>query len=39
MDVPLSPAVITKDTSNETHVDINISVRGKDVFVIQTGHG
>ncbi|XP_019853834.1 PREDICTED: phosphoribosyl pyrophosphate synthase-associated protein 2-like [Amphimedon queenslandica] len=39
MDVPLSPTDIKKDSSNETHVDINVSVRGKDVFIIQTGHG
>ena len=39
VEVGLCHADISKDTSNETHVDIVESVRGKDVFIIQTGHG
>ena len=39
LDVTLCTAQTYKDSSNETHVDIIDSVRGKDVFIIQSGHG
>eukprot|EP00731_Ephydatia_muelleri_P028636 Em0020g280a len=35
--VSLCKVNLSKDESNETHVDIEDSVRGKDVFIVQTG--
>lgn len=39
VDVQLRKNIVSKDSSNETHVDITESVRGKDVFIMQSGYG
>ena len=36
--MPVAEARVGNDSSNETNVDILESVRGKDVFIIQTGY-
>ena len=37
--ISASPASVGTYSNNETKVDVNVSVRGKDVFIIQSGIG
>ena len=36
--IPFSGPNVYKDSSNETHADMTVSVRGRDVFILQTGY-